>query len=152
LALLLGLIFFCVVTAIMLLVSWSRAARLEASSRERIAALRGDLDRANALLSSEPQVMVDWPAGSDEPAIEGDPAIVGAIAAHRVLAFGTWLEAGKARAMEQAVEALRTRGEGFSMTLTTLAGHPIEAQGRAIGDRAVLRLKDASGVKRDLAS
>jgi signal transduction histidine kinase len=36
------------------------------------------------------------------------------------------------------------------MTLTTLAGHPIEAQGRAIGGRAVLRLKDASGVKREL--
>ncbi len=152
LVLLLGLIFFCVVTAIMLLMAWSRAARLETSSREQIAALHGNLDRANALLSSEPQVMVDWPAGSDEPVIDGDPAIVGAFAAHRVLAFGTWLEAGKARAMEQAVEALRTRGEGFSMTLTTLAGHPIEAQGRAIGGRAVLRLKDASGVKRDLAS
>src|SRR5580704_3469054 len=104
LVLLLGLILFCVVTAIMLLVSWSRAARLETSSREQIAALRGNLDRATALLSSEPQVMVDWPAGSDEPVIDGDPAIVGAVAAHRVLAFGTWLEAGKAHAMEQAVE------------------------------------------------
>jgi len=44
-----------------------------------------------------------------------------------------WLEAGKAAAMEQAVEALRSRGEGFSLTLTTLSGHPIEAQGRAVG-------------------
>ena len=52
--------------------------------------------------------------------------------------------------MERAVEALRARGEAFSMTLTTLAGHPIEAQGRAIGGRAVLRLKDASGIKREL--
>ncbi len=33
-----------------------------------------------------------------------------------------------------------------------MAGHPIEAQGRAIGGRAVLRLKDASGIKRDLAA
>src|ERR1700728_1203299 len=69
---------------------------------------------------------------------------------HRVLAFGSWLEAGKASAMEQAVENLRSRGEGFALTLTTLHGHPIEVQGRAIGGRAVLRLKDASGVKRDL--
>ena len=67
-----------------------------------------------------------------------------------MLAFGSWLDAGKATAMERAVEALRARGEAFSMTLTTLAGHPIEAQGRAIGGRAVLRLKDASGIKRDL--
>jgi len=151
LALVLGLIFFTVVTAIMLLRTRTRAARLETTSRDQISVLRSDLDRANALLFSEPQVLVDWPAGSDESSIDGDPAIVGVFAAHRVLAFGTWLEAAKAAAMEQAVEALRTRGEGFSMTVTTLSGHPIEAQGRAVGGRAVLRLKDASGVKRDLA-
>ena len=52
--------------------------------------------------------------------------------------------------MEQAVEALRSRGEPFSMAFTTLGGRPIEAQGRAIAGRAVLRLKDASGVKREL--
>jgi signal transduction histidine kinase len=147
----LGLVLFAVVTAIMLVRARTRWTRLETSSRDEIAALRSDLDRANALLFSEPQVMVDWPAGSDEPRIDGDPAIVGVAAPHRVLAFGTWLEAGKASAMEQAVENLRSRGEGFSLTLTTLHGHPIEVQGRAIGGRAVLRLKDAIGVKRDLA-
>ena len=52
--------------------------------------------------------------------------------------------------MEHAVGALRARGEAFAMTLTTLAGRPIEAQGRAIGGRAVLRLKDAERVKREL--
>ena len=52
--------------------------------------------------------------------------------------------------MEHAVEALRAHGEAFAMTLTTLSGQPIEAQGRAIGGRAVLRLKDASTVTRDL--
>jgi signal transduction histidine kinase len=150
LVLLLGLIFFAVVTAIMLVRIRARSARLETWSRDEIATLHNNLDRANALLSSEPHVIVDWPAGSDEPSLDGDPAIVGVAALHRVLAFGTWLDAGKARAMEQAVEALRTRGEGFAMTLTTLAGHPIEAQGRAMGGRAVLRLKDASGIKRDL--
>ena len=36
------------------------------------------------------------------------------------------------------------------MTLTTLAGHPVEAQGRVIAGRAVLRLKDANGIKREL--
>jgi signal transduction histidine kinase len=146
----LGLMLFAVVTAILLVRTRARWARLETSSRDEIVALRSDLDRANALLFSEPQVMVDWPAGSDQPRIDGDPGIVGVATPHRVLAFGSWLEAGKALAMEQAVENLRSRGEGFSLTLTTLHGHPIEVQGRAIGGRAVLRLKDASGVKRDL--
>jgi signal transduction histidine kinase len=53
--------------------------------------------------------------------------------------------------MEHAVDALRADGEGFSMQLMTLAGRAVEADGRAIGGRAVLRLRDASGLKRELA-
>jgi signal transduction histidine kinase len=151
LVLLVGLLLFAVVTAIMLVRARAGWARLETSSHDEIAALRANLDRANALLLSEPQVMVDWPAASDEPSIEGDPvAVVGVSAPHRVLAFGTWLDAAKATAMEQAVEALRARGEAFSMAFMTVAGRPIEAQGRVVAGRAVLRLKDASGVKREL--
>jgi len=150
LVLLVGLLLFAVVTAIMLLRTRARAARVETSLHDEIAALRTGLDRANALLLTEPQVMVDWPAASDEPSIEGDPGVVGVSAPHRVLAFGRWLDPARAAAMEQAVEALRARGEAFSMAFTTLGGRPVEAQGRAIAGRAVLRLKDASGVKRDL--
>ncbi len=150
LVLIVGLLLFAVVTAISLLRMRARLVRLEASSHDEIATLRNDLDRANALLLSEPQVMVDWPAGSAEASIDGDPDIVGVAEPYRVLAFGSWLDATRATAMERAVEALRTRGEAFSMAFTTLSGRPIEAQGRAIAGRAVLRLKDASGIKREL--
>ena len=75
LVLLVGLLSFAVVTAILLVRARAGWARLEASSLDEIAALRGELDRANALLASEPQVMVDWPAAADEPNIEGDPAM-----------------------------------------------------------------------------
>ena len=68
----------------------------------------------------------------------------------RVLAFGSWLEAEKAQAMERATDALRAHGEGFAMQLLTLSGRAIEADGRAIGGRAVLRLRDVSGFKREL--
>src|SRR5579863_1593637 len=150
LALLVGLLLFVVVTSMLLQRTRTRLQRLETSAHDEIAALRDGLDRANALLLTEPQVMVDWPAGSDEPIIDGDPAIVGVGAPHRVLAFGSWLDAGKATAMERAVDALRAIGEPFSMAFTALNGRPIEALGRAIAGRAVLRLKDASGVKREL--
>jgi signal transduction histidine kinase len=149
-ALVCGVVLFAVVTAIMLVRTRARAARLEARSRDEIATLREELDRANALMRSEPQVVVVWPVDCDEPSIEGDPSTVGVSASHRVLAFGSWLDAGKASAMERALDGLRSRGEAFSMTLTTLSGHPIEAVGRAIGGRAVLRLKDAIGIKREL--
>jgi signal transduction histidine kinase len=55
-----------------------------------------------------------------------------------------------AQAMERAVAALRSGGEPFTMQLMTLAGRAIEADGRVIGGRAVLRLRDMSGVRREL--
>ena len=129
-----------------------RAANAEAALRDQIGTLRAESDRFNALLRSEPQILVSWAAADNEPDIVGDTTLVtNAPAPQRVLAFGTWLEPDKAQAMERAVDALRANGESFSMQLMTLAGHAIEADGRVIGGRAVLRLRDVSGVKRELA-
>jgi signal transduction histidine kinase len=152
LALTLGILFFAVVTAILLVRTRVRAAQAESAARDEIIELKAELDGVSALLLSEPQIIVAWAAANDQPDIIGDTTLLTPPSApHRVLAFGCWLDPEPARSIEQAVEALRARGEGFSMSLTTLSGHPIEAEGRAIGGRAVLRLKEVSGIKRDLA-
>src|SRR5205085_6601302 len=51
----------------------------------------------------------------------------------------------------RAVDALRARGLGFAMTLTSLAGRFIEAEGQVVGGRAILRLREVSGLKYQLA-
>ncbi|HYS48626.1 MAG TPA: ATP-binding protein [Xanthobacteraceae bacterium] len=151
LALTLGIVCFAVVTAIALVRTRTRASRMQAAARADIVALRDETDRANALLLAEPQIIIAWPASGDEPEILGDTSIVTpAPIPRRVLAFGTWLDPEQAQAMEHAVEVLRSRGEGFALAMATLAGRYIEAQGRAIGGRAILRIRDLSGIKRDL--
>jgi signal transduction histidine kinase len=152
LGLTLGILCFAVVNAILLVRSRRQAAEAEMLFRGQISTLTADVDRAHALLLSEPQIVVAWAAGSDQPEIIGDIAIVSAGAeARRVLAFGLWLPTDQTLAMERAVEALRTNGDGFAMTLTTIAGHPVEAEGRAIGGRAVLRLRDVRGLRKELS-
>jgi signal transduction histidine kinase len=153
LALTLGILLFAVTTSILLVRARLRLAKAEIAAREEIIELHAEVDRVNALLLSEPQIIVAWPAADDRPQIIGDTTVVTPSSApRRVLAFGTWLEPEQARSMEHAVEALRARGESFSMSLITLSGHPMEAEGRAIGGRAVLRLKDVDGIKRDMAA
>jgi signal transduction histidine kinase len=152
LALTLGILFFAVATGITLVRTRVRATRAEIATRNQIIELKAELDRINALLLSEPQVIVAWAPGDDRPEIFGDITLVTpASAPHRVLAFGTWLEPQQARSMEDLVETLRAHGEGFSLSLATLSGRPIEAEGRAIGGRVVLRLKDVSGIQRDFS-
>lgn len=146
-----GMTLFAVVTAILLLRTRARAQHSEAEARADNIALKAELDRAYALLQSDPQTVIVWEEG-DEPEILGDSSLItSAPSPRRVLAFGTWLDHEKTKELEAAVEALRSRGEGFSMALTTMAGRHVEAEGRAIGGRAVLRLKDTSGTKRDIA-
>ncbi|MFY9839290.1 MAG: PAS-domain containing protein [Xanthobacteraceae bacterium] len=150
LALIAGVVFLAVVATVAHLRARGHSAHAGPWSDDEATKLREAIDRANALLLSEPQVVIDWPVGCEEPGIEGDPAAIGLSTAQPPLAFGGWLDAGRASAMARAVDALRARGEPFAMTLTTLTGHPVEAQGRAVGGHAILRLKDASGVKREL--
>ena len=151
LTLTLGLLCFSVLATVVLLRTRRRAERLENSARDDAMAMRAEIDRLKALLLSEPQVLVAWAAAADEPDIVGDPAIVapGSVP-ERVLAFGSWLESAQAQRMQQAVDALREHGRGFVMTLTTKTGRPIEAEGRAIGGSAILRLRDVSGIERDM--
>jgi len=146
-----GLGCFAVLSTIALMRSRRRVGVLENVSRDEAMALHAEIDRLKAMLLAEPQVMVAWAAGNDVPDILGETAIVapGGVS-ERVLAFGTWLEPAAAQQMEYAVERLRGEGHGFIMNLTTRAGRPIEAEGRAVGGSAILRLRDVSGFERDL--
>jgi signal transduction histidine kinase len=152
LSLTLGILCFAVVTAILLVRTRRRLAEVEAAARDETIASKASIDRAYALLLSEPQILIAWAAAAEEPEIIGDTALVTAASTpHRVLAFGTWLEAGPASDIERAVDALRARGVSFAMTVTTLAGHTIEAEGHVVGGRAILRLREVSGLKYELA-
>ena len=148
----LSLLGFSVVSAILLMRTRLRAARTEAGLRGEIQGLQGEADRYRALLFAEPQILIAWPAGEDRPEISGDvSAIAGQEQPQRVLAFGTWLAPSPALQMDRAIDTLRESGEGFLLTLTTSKGTPIEALGRAIGGQAVVRIRELSGVRRELA-
>src|SRR5207253_8833044 len=69
----------------------------------------------------------------------------------RVLAFGSWLPPEPALQIDRAVDGLREKGEGFLLNLATSAGRAVEAMGRAIGGQAIVRIRELSGVRRELA-
>ncbi|MBI1202327.1 MAG: PAS domain-containing protein [Rhodopseudomonas sp.] len=157
--LLTGLLCFAVLATALLLRNRRNANRFEHGSRDDAAALQAEIDRFKQLLLSEPQVFVTWPATDEQPEILGDissllpeafTSMSSSLSPERVLAFGSWLEPTLAQRIERAVTMLRAEGRGFVLTLVTPSGRPIEAEGRAVGGRAVLRLRDVSGIEREL--
>jgi signal transduction histidine kinase len=152
----LALLGFSVVSAILLMRTRVRAAKGEARLRAEIAELQAQADRFRALLFAEPQILISWPAGDDRPQISGDTALLmpqesPQFQPQRILAFGTWLPPEPALQMDHAVDALREHGEGFLLHLTTSNGYAIEAMGRAIGGQAIVRIRELSGLRKELA-
>ncbi len=151
LALFLGVLFFAVVTAVLLVRSYERMGVERGVARSGAAALEGEIDRLYGLLLAEPQVIVAWDRDAS-PQIIGDPSIVAPeLTAERVLSYASWLRPEQALALESSVERLLGRGESFSLPLTTASGRYLTAEGRAIGGSAVLKLHDVTGLKRDFA-
>jgi signal transduction histidine kinase len=155
LAIALAVLGFSVVAAILLMRTRVRAAGNEARLRAELRARQVEADRFRALLFAEPQILVSWAAGDDRPEISGDLSLAMAQdlshPPQRMLAFGTWLAPEPALQMERAVNALRDAGEGFLLNLTTSSGRAIEAMGRAVGGQAILRIRELSGLRRELA-
>ncbi|HEV7879479.1 PAS-domain containing protein, partial [Bradyrhizobium sp.] len=146
---------FSVVAAILLMRTRVRAANNEARLRSELRSLQVEADRFRALLFAEPQVLVSWAAGDNRPQISGDISLLmpqdAQQSPQRILAFGTWLSPEPALQMDHAVNALREAGEGFLLNLTTSTGRSIEAMGRAIGGQAIVRIRELSGLRRELA-
>jgi signal transduction histidine kinase len=152
----LALLGFSVVAAILLMRTRIRAARSEARLRSDIQDLQFQADRFRALLFAEPQILISWAAGDNRPQISGDTSLLlpqdsQSYQPQRILAFGTWLPPELALQMDHAVDALREAGEGFLLNLTTSNGHSVEAMGRAIGGQAIVRIRELSGLRRELA-
>ena len=146
---------FSVVAAILLMRTRVRAANNEARLRSDLRDLQVEADRFRALLFAEPQVLVSWAAGDNRPQISGDISLLMPQEVQqppqRILAFGAWLSPEPALQMDHAVNALREAGEGFLLNLTTSTGRSIEAMGRAIGGQAIVRIRELSGLRRELA-
>jgi len=147
---------FSVVAAILLMRTRLRAANNEAGLRATLRSLQAETDNYRILLFAEPQILISWSAGDNHPDISGDVGLLIPLdplhpQPQRLLAFGTWLPPEPALQIDHAIDALRENGEAFLLHLTTLNGHTIEALGRAIGGQAIVRIRELSGLRRELA-
>jgi signal transduction histidine kinase len=114
--------------------------------------MRARLERAEALAAAEPQIVVTFGAPGEEPDISGAlPPEAAVPAGRKVLAFGSWTSPERARLLEDQVERLRARGEGFEMVVPARQGEQIALDGRAVGGRAVLRIRRLHGERLALA-
>ena len=148
----LSLMLLATITAVLHLFGrriWTRRVReLEAE----IARTKAKLDRAALMLHSEQHVLISWERPDAEPTIEGDFALIAdSPLSSRVLAFASWLNPAQAARIKEATERLLSRGEAFAAAVVSLRGRHLEIDGRPVSGAAVMRIRDVSGERLQLA-
>ncbi|MFT3733325.1 MAG: ATP-binding protein [Hyphomicrobium sp.] len=115
--------------------------------------LRRNLAAADAIIRAEPQVLIFWEQGQAvriaAHTLTGIPGLPEQHA--EILRFGQWLDARSADTLKALLDKLFANGRAFGTILKTIAGGTLEAEGRAVGGRAVLRFKDVSTYKAEIA-
>ena len=139
------------------LIVWHIASSARREARNATAEslqLRRNLAAADAIIRAEPQVLIFWEQGQAVRIVAHTLTGVVGLPENNteVLRFSQWLESKGAQALKAALDQLFANGRAFNIILKTLAGGNVEAEGRAAGGRAVLRLKDIAGYKQDLSN
>ncbi len=131
-----------------------RAVTMIDHARGETARLRQGLLLAEAIIRTEPQVVICWEAGQDLRVVTHSLTSVAGLPRNEIelLRFGGWLSAPSAEELKANLDRLFATGQAFSLLLKTAAGAHLEADGRAAGTHAVMRLRDVATYKSDLVA
>ncbi len=129
-----------------------RMATRKTQSEARIADLESELNDAQAVLNAEPSLLFIWRSEKPEPdEVSGDLRGTVHIGVDRdkLPDFSTWLDEESVQAITEALSQLRASGAPFNIGIKTCNGELVEADGRAAGGIATMRIRPVSGERRD---
>ncbi len=130
-----------------------RAGKAEKLARERAENLDGERASIRSLIAAEPQVLLRWELdGPPELAAATLDAELGVPSkAEEVVRYAAWLERNSACELEERISCLHEAGESFAHLVETASGKQLEAIGRASASGAILKIRDISGDRKEMA-
>ncbi len=131
-----------------------RAGKAETLARENAEHLDGERASIRSLIAAEPQVLLRWELdGPPELAAVTLDADLGVPAkAEEVVRYADWLESTSAVELEERMSCLLEAGESFAHLVETASGKQLEAIGRASASGAILKIRDITGDRKDVAT
>ncbi|MEL7047473.1 MAG: PAS-domain containing protein, partial [Pseudomonadota bacterium] len=151
---LIGLVAGCGVLASVFVWRSIRSARhaLEQAHLEN-AELHRQSAMIEAVVSAEPQTLLFWGQPSRLHVVNHSLVHVPGLPETEadLLRFADWLDGRSATNLKSALSSLLGQGTPFNMIIKTRVGAALEADGRAAGGRAVVRIRDIAGYKRDVS-
>ncbi|HKJ63620.1 MAG TPA: ATP-binding protein, partial [Hyphomicrobiales bacterium] len=149
-----GIILACTGAVILFYRNAVRANRAEARASDAIKELRQELDVAQSIALAEPQVLVAFESDSPPRLVNHvlDLKFGVPLKLRNLLRFAAWLERNAAINLEAKLRQLQQTGTSFEITIKTLTGALIEAEGRPSGSGFYLKLRDLAGRRVEMAN
>ncbi len=147
----LTVIFAAIMVFIWALVVVRRLYRDQAEAQARIADLEVELNEAEAALTAEPNILVYWRGRDGDPErVIGDMRGAAEVPneAAVLMNFRTWLEDESRQTLDESIREMRQNGTPFNISVRTLKGELLEADGRTAGGMTTLRLRPLTGERR----
>jgi signal transduction histidine kinase len=112
------------------------------------------LNEADAALRAEPHLLLTWRENSEMPdrvtgSMRGAVTVPENVA--DLMRMAVWLEPDSVEILKAGMKSLTAEGRGFNIGIRTIAGELVEADGRAAGGIATLRLRPLSGERRQVS-
>ncbi|NJM33695.1 MAG: PAS domain-containing protein [Rhodomicrobium sp.] len=103
---------------------------------------------------AEPQVLVAFEADGTPQLVNHllDAKLGVPMKLRNLMRFASWLERSAALNLENRLKELKSAGRPFELTLKTLAGPHVEAEGRASSSGYYLKFRDLAGRRVELAN
>ena len=134
------------------LFAWRRWLRRVSDLEAQLASARSKLERAALTMQGDRQVVICWDRLDSTPVLEGDFALVTDVPdATRILDYASWLGEAAGAQIVEASERLLNRGKSFLLSAVSRRGRHIEISGRPVSGSAVMRIRDVSGDRLELA-
>lgn len=129
------------------------ARHLSKLARDENAKLRRSLAMTESVIQAEPQILLYWDNDHAAHLVANTLSNVAGLPSQReaILKFGQWLDPHSAGQLKASLDGLFQTGKSFNIILRTLTADHVEAEGRANSGRAILRLSEVAGYKRELA-
>jgi signal transduction histidine kinase len=131
-----------------------RARKAEKHARESTEHLDSERASIRSLIAAEPQILLRWE-------LDGPPELAAATLdtalgvpgkAEEVVRYTAWLERTSAVELEERVACLLEAGESFAHLVETASGKQLEAIGRASATGAILKIRNITGDRKEMAS
>lgn len=121
----------------------NRIARLR--SQEQVGRLRALVDEYEALLSGMPEVIVLWTENIEGPKFLGQTSVLlpPGRRPEAILDFASWLNEAEATTLMGALDALKSEGRGFDISLRAKDSRLMRASGWVLGGGTALRIRPA---------